>query len=60
MTTATMLLNAGLAAGTTAAVATAMTITPNLDRIRLARRSRVARQRRRIRERFEADLQAGV
>jgi hypothetical protein len=55
-----MLLNAGLAAGTTAAVATAMTITPNLDRIRLARRSRVARQRRRIRERFEADLQAGV
>ena len=60
MTTATMLLNIGLAAGTTGVIAAAMTLAPNLDRIRLARRYRVRRERRRIRERFEADLQAGV
>lgn len=61
MTMATMLLNAGLAAGTTGALAVAMTIVPNLDRTRLlARRSRAQRERRRIRERFEADLQAGI
>jgi hypothetical protein len=55
-----MLLNAGLAAATTGALAAAMTIVPNLDRTRLSRRSRVQRERGRIRERFEADLQAGV
>jgi hypothetical protein len=60
MTTATILMNAGLAAGTTALLTAAMTIVPNLDRIRLARRYRVPRERRRTRERFEADLQAGV
>jgi hypothetical protein len=60
MTTGTMLLNAGLAAGTAGLLTAAMTIVPNLDRIRLARRYRVTRQRRRTRERFEADLQTGV
>jgi hypothetical protein len=55
-----MLLNAGLAAGTAGLLTAAMTIVPNLDRIRLARRYRVTRQRRRTRERFEADLQTGV
>jgi len=60
MTTTTILLNAGLAAGATGLLAAAMTIVPNLDRLRLARRYRVPRERRRTRERFEADLQAGV
>ncbi|HVC03580.1 MAG TPA: hypothetical protein VND88_02790 [Candidatus Acidoferrales bacterium] len=60
MTTATILMNAGLAAGTAALLTAAMTIVPNLDRIRLARRYHVPRERRRTRERFEADLQAGV
>jgi hypothetical protein len=60
MTTATMLLNTGLAVGTSGGVAAAMTIVPNLDRIRLARRYHDVLQRRRSRERFEADLQAGV
>jgi hypothetical protein len=60
MTTATILLNTGLAAGVTGLLTAAMTIVPNLDRLHLARRSRVPRERLRTRERFEADLQAGV
>ena len=60
MTTATILLNAGLAAGATGLLTAAMTIVPNLDRLSLARRHRVPRERRRTRERFEADLQAGA
>jgi hypothetical protein len=60
MTTAAILLNAGLAAGTTGLLTTAMTFVPNLDRIRITRRFRTARSSRRPRERFEADLQAGV
>ncbi len=60
MTTATIVLNAGLAAGTTGLVTTAMAIVPNLDRIRLARRYHAVLQRRRTRERLEAGLQAGA
>ncbi len=60
MTTGTILLNTGLAAGTTGLVATAMTIVPNLDHIRLARRYHALLRGRRTRERFEADLQPGV
>ena len=60
MTTATIVLNAGLAAGTTGLVTTAMTIVPNLDHVRLARRYHDVLQRRRSRERVEADLQAGA
>ncbi len=59
MTTATIILNAGLAAGTTGLVTTAMTIVPNLDHIRLARRYHDVLKRR-PRERLEADLQAGA
>ncbi len=60
MTTATVLLNAGLAAGTSGLVTTAMTIVPNLDHVRLARRYHDILRRRRARERFEAGLQPGV
>lgn len=38
MNTATILLNIGLAAGTTAAVALGMLVVPNIDRIRAIRR----------------------
>ncbi len=48
MTTANILLNLGLALGTSAAVATAMTVLPDLDRIHLHRRLRGARQGRRV------------
>jgi hypothetical protein len=60
MTTGTMLLNAGLAAGTSGLVATAMTIVPNLDHARVARRYHDVLRRRRARERCKADLQPGV
>ena len=46
MTTATIIRNLGLALGTSAAVATAMTVLPNLDRIHLHRRLRGTRQDR--------------
>jgi hypothetical protein len=44
MTTATILLNLGPAIGTSAVVATAMAVVPNLDRIHLHRRLGRARQ----------------
>ena len=60
MTTTTILLNTGLAAGTAGLLTAAMTIVPNVDRLRLARRHGIPRERPRTRERFEADLQRGV
>ncbi len=59
MTTATIVLNLGLALVTSAVVATAMTVLPNLDRIHLHRRLRVPRSVRRPSLRLGADLHAG-
>jgi len=44
MTATTILLNLGLALGTSVAVATAMTVLPDIDRIHLHRRLRGARR----------------
>jgi len=44
MTATTILLNLGLAPGTSVAVATAMTVLPDIDRIHLHRRLRGARR----------------
>lgn len=60
MTTATVLLNLALGAGTSGLVATAMTVVPNLDRFRLAGRARTAREIHRPQGRLGADLQPGV
>ncbi|MGA7987669.1 MAG: hypothetical protein WCB51_04645 [Candidatus Dormiibacterota bacterium] len=59
MTTATMLLNLTLGVGTSGLVATAMTVVPNLDRIRLARRAHTTRHLRRP-QHLGADLQPGA
>ncbi len=59
MTTATILLNLGLALAISALAATAMTVLPNLDRSDLRRRLRVARTTCRPQRRLRADLQAG-
>jgi hypothetical protein len=58
MTTATILLNLGLAVGTSAVVATAMAVIANLDRIHLHRRLRGARQVR-LPPRLRVDPQPG-
>jgi hypothetical protein len=57
MTTATVLLDLGLAAGTSALVTTAMIIVPNIERIRFYGRHHRIREPRRTRERFAPEFQ---
>jgi hypothetical protein len=60
MTTATILLNLALGAGTSGAVATVMTVVPNLDRVRVVGTVRTVRHVHRPQGRLGADLQPGA
>lgn len=57
MTTATILLDLGLAAGASALVTTAMIIVPNIERIRFYSRHQRIREPRRTQERLAPGLQ---
>jgi hypothetical protein len=57
MTTATILLDLGLAAGTTALVTTAMFVIPNIERIRFRGREHRIRSVHQVRERRALDPQ---
>jgi hypothetical protein len=57
MTTATILLDIGLAAGASALVTTAMIIVPNIERIRFDSRHQRIREPRGTQERFAQGLQ---
>jgi hypothetical protein len=57
MTTATVLLDLGLAAGTSALVTTAMIIVPNIERIRFYSRHHRIREPRRTQDRFPLGIQ---
>jgi hypothetical protein len=57
MTTATILLDLGLAAGASALVTTAMIIVPNIERIRFYSRHQRIREPRRTQERFPVGMQ---
>jgi hypothetical protein len=60
MTTAIILLNLALGAGTSGLVATVMTVVPNLDRLRIAGRAGTIRHVHRAQGRLGADLQRGA
>jgi hypothetical protein len=57
MTTATLLLDLGLAAGASALVTTAMIIVPNIERIRFYSRHQRIREASRTQERFPVGMQ---
>ena len=57
MTTATILLDLGLAAGTSAMVTTAMFVIPNFERIRFRGREHRIRTVHQTREHLATDLQ---
>jgi hypothetical protein len=57
MTTATVILDLGLAAGASALVTTAMIIVPNIERIRFYSRHQRIREPRRTQERFRVGMQ---
>jgi hypothetical protein len=59
MTTASILLNVALGAGTSGLIATAMTVVPNLDRLRAAGRARTIHHVHRPQGHLGADLQPG-
>ena len=60
MTTATILLNLALGAGTSVVVGTAMAVAPNIDRLRVPGRARTVRHVHRPQGHLGADAHPGA